>query len=167
MKVANEYLKQYGGGSDDSDDDLEDDDSSDSSDDDSNVSPTESSDKKSTSSSSLSSSSSSSSSKTSNKSTSISTEPKRKIKRNHAKKQAKTQIHKPNKLMSDSVISSESINSSSYKKDSSESFGKSSDTPYLNGSDSINTSSINLVSFENKNETLKARTKNSKTKKKY
>ena len=51
--------------------------------------------------------------------------------------------------LSDTVVSSESVDSSEYKTNSVESFGKSeSDTPYMQ-SDSINTSSINLVSFEN------------------
>jgi len=145
MKAAKQYLKQYGGGSDDesSDDDLDDSDDSDGSD------ASDTSDKK----------------------------KKNPVKRatnndTHARAGKSDITHKQNKLtqlsdsiqLSDTAVSSESIASSEYKTNSSESFGKSeSDTPYMQ-SDSINTSSINLVSFENPALTTNVKKARSKTK---
>jgi hypothetical protein len=71
------------------------------------------------------------------------------IKRVKAKKI--TKMKKSPKRVQKSVNAfSDSIESSDYPTSSAESFGQSNtDTPYINESDSVNTSSINLVSFEN------------------
>jgi hypothetical protein len=67
------------------------------------------------------------------------------IKKNDKKKKDE---QKSQTYMSESINSN--FDSDTYKINSSETFGRSTeDTPYLNESSSINTSSLNLVSFEN------------------
>lgn len=147
MRVAKEYLHQHGGGDDDSDEDLddsdedlddsdedEDEDDSDEDEDDSN----EDEDDKSSSEKSLSSSKKKSAFKS--------------VKRSEKGKTLKRQQRNANAL-SDSVSSESIDDSQEYGMSSSETFGGSessiAETPYVKDSESINTSSINLVSFEN------------------
>jgi len=132
--IAKNYLKQYGGASsdNDSDDDLDDSEDSDDSDDDDDDDDDSESSKSSKS-------------------------PKKEHKSKRGSGSGKKQ-HKPQKnhlsksqILNLSESIDESTSSQSYRIGSNESFGTStvSDTPYKFDTESLNTSSINLVSFEN------------------
>jgi len=123
ISTAKEYISQKGGKPDIDDDDDDDDDLDDDDEEDS-------SDKK------------------KSDSSSVKKKQSRHNKRSVLKEKAKSKSKSKN--YSDSIASVEGSETNTYKINSSESFGNSkSDTPYMNESSSINTSSINLVSFEN------------------
>ena len=161
MDIAREYLKQHGGGSDDSAE--EDDEDSDEELDDSDEEDSESSAKKPA--------KRSTHSKPSNQSQAQAKSS------NQAQAHSSKQVQSLNKAskakqqeLSES-ISSEQMSSDKYSTDSSESYGSSvsskSETPYLQESDSVNTSSINLVSFDNSNVQQAKKSKKSKTAKRH
>lgn len=135
--IAQNYLKQYGGASSDDDDDLDD------SDDDLDDSESDSS---------------GSSDKSKSPKSSESPKKEQKSKRS-SKNELKKGKGKGNNYLtkqqilnlSESIASSESYSSHSYRIGSNETFGTESvsDTPYKLDTESLNTESINLVSFEN------------------
>lgn len=144
MKVAKEYLHQHGGGDDIDDDDVDDDSDEDLDDSDEDVDSSTSEKKQKPVPKPV---------KRAGKDSSRST---RSTKRSGKSKMSKRQ-NRGISALSES-ISSESIDSEKYRTSPSETFGESDsessktetpETPYIKDSDSINTSSINLVSFEN------------------